>query len=280
MRRGEVFELGLPLDRGGPQVAHPRRFNPMLFMSALHDLDLRPDGMAVGVNSIAGTSARLASRGVLLDLPRPFGVDALEAGYPISREDLESVVGATGVQPSAGDVVLVRTGFLEACRQDWTDLFGRPPGLGLDTLDWIHEHGVAALAADTLLVEVRPSLVPDVKSPFHIAALVYMGLMVGELFDLEALAADCAADGVHDFLFVAPPLEVTSAVGSPVNCTPSSESRRGRARRPGGTVARARGPRSPRWRWSRSPRRGSSELEPSRATRMAPGQAAAGTCAC
>nr|WP_198543210.1 hypothetical protein [Pseudofrankia sp. BMG5.36] len=43
-----------------------------------------------------------------------------------------------------------------------------------------------------------------------------MGLTLGEMFNLEDLAADCAADGVWDFLLVAPGLKVTGAVGSPV----------------------------------------------------------------
>jgi hypothetical protein len=44
-----------------------------------------------------------------------------------------------------------------------------------------------------------------------------MGLLIGEIFDLEELSADCAADGVYEFLFVAPPLPITGAVGSPIN---------------------------------------------------------------
>ena len=44
-----------------------------------------------------------------------------------------------------------------------------------------------------------------------------MGLLVGEIFDLEALAEDCARDGVYEFMFVAPPIPITGAVGSPVN---------------------------------------------------------------
>ena len=43
-----------------------------------------------------------------------------------------------------------------------------------------------------------------------------MGLPLGEMFDLEALAAECAADGVYEFLLVAAPLPVTGAVGAPV----------------------------------------------------------------
>jgi hypothetical protein len=44
-----------------------------------------------------------------------------------------------------------------------------------------------------------------------------MGLTLGEMFDLDELAADCAADGVCEFLFSAPPLKVTGGVGSPLN---------------------------------------------------------------
>jgi kynurenine formamidase len=44
-----------------------------------------------------------------------------------------------------------------------------------------------------------------------------MGLLVGEIFQLDELAEDCAKDSVYEFLFVAPPLPITGAVGSPVN---------------------------------------------------------------
>ena len=47
--------------------------------------------------------------------------------------------------------------------------------------------------------------------------VVNMGLLVGEIFHLEALGEDCARDGVYEFMFVAPPLPITRAVGSPIN---------------------------------------------------------------
>ena len=42
-------------------------------------------------------------------------------------------------------------------------------------------------------------------------------MMLGEIFDLEELAEDCAADGVWEFLLSAPPLRVAGGVGSPVS---------------------------------------------------------------
>ncbi|HSJ45725.1 MAG TPA: hypothetical protein VK923_13680 [Euzebyales bacterium] len=38
---------------------------------------------------------------------------------------------------------------------------------------------------------------------------------IGEMWSLDALAADCAADGVHGFLLVSVPLHLRGGVGSP-----------------------------------------------------------------
>jgi hypothetical protein len=44
-----------------------------------------------------------------------------------------------------------------------------------------------------------------------------MGLWIGEIYDLDPVASDCARDGVHEFLFCGPPLPFSRAVGSPLN---------------------------------------------------------------
>jgi hypothetical protein len=44
-------------------------------------------------------------------------------------------------------------------------------------------------------------------------------MVVGELWDLEALAEDCAADGRHTCLLVVKPLNLIGGVGSPPNAT-------------------------------------------------------------
>ena len=41
--------------------------------------------------------------------------------------------------------------------------------------------------------------------------------MIGDWFSFETLADDCAADGVYEFLLVAPPLKLVNGTGSPVN---------------------------------------------------------------
>lgn len=93
---------------------------------------------------------------------------------------------------------------------------GPAPGLSLHTAPWLHRQGVAAIAADTWGVEVRPNEI-GVYQPLHVVSLVHTGIAFGEMFDLDALAADCAADGVYEFMFVASPLPLTGAAGAPVS---------------------------------------------------------------
>jgi hypothetical protein len=76
---------------------------------------------------------------------------------------------------------------------------------------------VAAVATDTLAFEVFPGERDDVLLPVHMLHLVDMGLTQGQNFVLDDLAADCADDGVYEFLLEASPQPFTYAVGSPVN---------------------------------------------------------------
>lgn len=157
------------------------------------------------------------TRGVLLDVARHLGVDALDPGHAITAEQLDATAAAQGVDIRSGDAVIVRTGFLGARRGDWGDYAGGPaPGLSLHSAPWLHEHEVAIIATDTWGIEVRPNEI-DLFQPLHIVALVHMGLAFGEIWDLESIAEDCAQDGVYEFQFVGPPLPITGAVGSPAN---------------------------------------------------------------
>lgn len=44
-----------------------------------------------------------------------------------------------------------------------------------------------------------------------------MGMMLGEIWNLEALRPDCANDKVYEFLVVATALPISGALGTPVN---------------------------------------------------------------
>jgi kynurenine formamidase len=162
----------------------------------------------------------MVGRGVLLDVARALGADWLEPGHAIGREELERAEEHAGVRASSGDFVFVRTGAMTATRAagSWGDYAGGDaPGLGLDSVGWVADRDIAALACDTWGLEVRPNETADVSQPLHIVFIVHMGLWLGEIFDLDPLADDCAGDGVYEFMFCGPPLPFTRAVGSPLN---------------------------------------------------------------
>ena len=180
----------------------------------------RPAGEVVtslgdGVTGIETVAGVIAGRGVLLDL------GDLPDGFAITEEHLVATIERQGPTSSVGpgDLVLVRTGRLARARRDgWGDYAGGPsPGLSFTTVDWLHRTQIAAIATDTWGVEVRPNEFDDAFQPLHQVAIPHLGLFLGEMWDLDALAVDCAADGVYEFWLTAAPLPITGAVGSPVN---------------------------------------------------------------
>jgi kynurenine formamidase len=198
----------------------------------------RPAGSVVTsdgdlVTGIEHAASAIVGRGVLLDLgrflrPEPADEDAdngavgeLPDGYAITTAEIEACIEAQGATSAVGrgDLVLVRTGrYARALREGWNGYAGGPSaGLSFTTAGWLHRTEIAAIATDTWGFEVRPNEVTEINQPLHFVVIPNMGLLVGEIFDLDDLAADCAEDGVYEFLFVAPPLAITGGVGSPVN---------------------------------------------------------------
>jgi kynurenine formamidase len=168
-------------------------------------------------NGIENYSGRIVMRGVLADVPAHRRVDSLPPGEAITRDEVEAILGAHGLTVRPGDALLVRTGFMAARRGRWGDYAGGPsPGLSLHMAPWLHEHDIAAVATDTWGVEVRPNEIGYFQ-PLHVVSLVHSGIAFGEMFDLDVLAADCAQDGVYEFMFVASPLPVTGGSGAPVS---------------------------------------------------------------
>jgi hypothetical protein len=53
-----------------------------------------------------------------------------------------------------------------------------------------------------------------------------LGLPLGEMWNLEALAADCAADGRYECMFTSAPLNLPNGVASPPNALAIKEEAR------------------------------------------------------
>ncbi|HEY8544620.1 MAG TPA: cyclase family protein [Acidimicrobiales bacterium] len=174
----------------------------------------------------------VVGRGILADVARAHGVDHFDEAHPITGDDLDAALAlaggdgpgtgagtgtGTGLTVEPGDILLVRTGQMHWLREGDKDRYGHPaPGLSTQSVEWLRDHDVAAVATDTLAFEVFPGEDPAVLLPVHLLHLVDMGLVQGQLWALDELAADCAADGQYDFLLTATPLPLTRAVGGPV----------------------------------------------------------------
>jgi kynurenine formamidase len=172
----------------------------------------------------------LLSRGVLLDVARAKGLEILEPGYPITPDDLDAACALGRLEVVSGDVVLVRTGQTAhlalpgrpglggaAPHRDLVAYTWPSPGLTLATAEWFHAREVAAVATDTMVLEVYPCEDKDLYLPVHLIHLVEMGMTQGQNWFLDELADACAADGRYEFLLDATPLPFTNALGSPVN---------------------------------------------------------------
>ncbi len=163
----------------------------------------------LGIEKVAG----FAARAVLLDMPRFFGDPKwVEPGRNITGQDLEGACAAQGVQIRAGDVVLVRNGYLQMWFEQGGDQGYAQPGIGLDAAGWLAHRDVVAVGSDNAAVEVIPFDTNDFLA-VHKVLLVRRGIYMLEFVDLSAPAADESWEGL---LSVAP-LKVTGATGSPVN---------------------------------------------------------------
>jgi len=156
------------------------------------------------------TTGTFAGRGILLDLPGHQGVDWLEPGHVITRAELDACVDAQRTEVRAGDILLVRTGWLDLFEQG-TDDFAQP-GLGVDAVSFVVDHDIAAVGADNAAIESIP-FDDNVFLAVHIELLVKRGVTLMEHLKLSELAAD----GCHEFFLSVGALPVTGAAGSPIN---------------------------------------------------------------
>jgi kynurenine formamidase len=153
----------------------------------------------------------IAGRGVLLDLVAMRG-RPLDGGEAIGRDDLAGAAQAAGVEPGAGDIVLIRTGWQEQQAGAHAVSFDAEPGLDLEAGLWLAARGVAVVGADNFAIEVMPFPTGTVF-PLHKRLIRDYGIPLLEGLVLQPLAES----GRATFLFAASPLPVSGGTGSPIS---------------------------------------------------------------
>jgi kynurenine formamidase len=154
-------------------------------------------------------SRPIIGRGILLDVAAAKGVAHLPDSYEITPDDLVETAQTQGSEVRSGDVVLVRTGWLEATYDsDPAAFFRSQPGVGPDAGVWLYERGMSVLGTDTSGTEPKP--MPDPERSTHCALLVDRGVHLIEIMRLENIARD----QIFEFLFIALPLRIKGGTGS------------------------------------------------------------------
>lgn len=158
------------------------------------------------------TTAPFVTRGLLLDIPALHGVKILPADHQVTADDLRSACARQKVAvPGAGDVVVIHTGWMELYETDRRRYFEQEPGLVMSGALMLAEAGVRGIAVDNSAVELTTAD-HTLHYPVHQELLTRRGLTLFE----NVITAELAADGVSEFLFVAAPLTIRGATGSPV----------------------------------------------------------------
>ncbi len=143
----------------------------------------------------------LFARGVLLD--------CADAGHAIGADALQRA--ADGLDITAGDVILIRTG----AGALWHDpeAFLAAGGIDASGSRWCAERRPLAVGADNMAWDVPGEDDPELGSlPGHLVLLVREGIYIIEALNLEELARD----GVREFAFACLPLKLRGGTGSPV----------------------------------------------------------------
>jgi kynurenine formamidase len=169
---------------------------------------------------ITAYKSGIVGRGVLLDIPRLRGVNWLEPGEAVTREELEASEQAQGVSLQEGDIFLFRTEHHRRRLElgPWNsghDGEGQA-GLHATAMTLLHERKIAAFLPDGD-GEAVPGHVDGVGSPTHALQIAAMGMACGDNLQFEDLIKECEPMGRWEFMVVAAPLRLPGGTGSLVN---------------------------------------------------------------
>eukprot|EP00004_Rigifila_ramosa_P011772 TRINITY_DN2514_c0_g1_i5.p1 TRINITY_DN2514_c0_g1~~TRINITY_DN2514_c0_g1_i5.p1 ORF type:complete len:229 (+),score=39.81 TRINITY_DN2514_c0_g1_i5:305-991(+) len=141
--------------------------------------------------------------------------------FKIPASDIEQAARDQNVSFQVGDILLLRTGWIAwyeqlsqqeriACAKSVCIAAGLAQGQ--DSLRFLWNNHFSAVAGDSPTFEAWPSKPQELLHP---TLLGLWGMLIGEMFFVEDLAADCARDGVYEAFLTSSPLNKENGVASP-----------------------------------------------------------------
>ncbi|KZO89793.1 hypothetical protein CALVIDRAFT_491381 [Calocera viscosa TUFC12733] len=172
----------------------------------------------------------IVGRGVLLDYVKYAAKHNLKydvfSNHAITTEVVQAMAAESNVEFRAGDILLVHVGFTEAWRNLPSEIRQRhtahpTASVGLEQsekmLRFLWENHFAAVASDSIGVEVSPAFRNDSDYLLHDHCLALWGIPLGELWFLETLAEHCAETGRYTCFLASAPFNCPTGVSSTPN---------------------------------------------------------------
>jgi kynurenine formamidase len=188
----------------------------------------------------------IVTRAILADVGRWRESERRPVGFTtpelVEAAEIKAGLRTAGVTVEPGDILLIRTGWLEwylTQDENTRERLARRGGLvspGLaareEMAELLWDMKIAAVAADNPVLEAWPQgahLSPErfaaaSQDPgrrhevsLHARLLPALGMPIGELWDLAALATDCADDGQYTMCLTSAPANLAGGAATPAN---------------------------------------------------------------
>ncbi|PNS14712.1 hypothetical protein CAC42_1734 [Sphaceloma murrayae] len=169
----------------------------------------------------------IVARGILLDFVRYAAAHNIEynpmSPFAITLAHVKAMIAEQAVEIRQGDILLVRMGVSKYLRttskqdQIASQLVGTG-GLDAtpDLIEWLWDSNFAAVGSDSMAVEAIPASDGSWLN-LHTAAIPGWGMMLGELLDLEALAALTEEENRWTFFLTICPLNLEGGAATVAN---------------------------------------------------------------
>ena len=156
----------------------------------------------------------MVGRGVMIDIAKQMGVDSLQAGQPITSDDIKAAMKSQGVTVGEGDVVLLHTGYTDATLKQNPSLWaGSIPGITNEASVFLAGLKPMAVGADTWGLGAVPPRAGDKIFYDHVVLLKQHGIYILETMNTGRLSDE----GVHEFMFVLGQARLKGAVQMIIN---------------------------------------------------------------